>query len=379
MVFLTPMTIDMLFYLTDSLIVEEADHRFGQIKRAVYHLAIQAANGNHAVIGDIKAISHFRAVLQTDFVAGPYFNKIHQNIAFEVVPSFLKYYVEVVLDAPSTRIENDTTIVQVNYSQLIPLESTNKTSLVCEFLNDAEFYAYVLRWFSRQNGANVHFAFNSIDGGGTNMDQNIQKELDAHHITLAIVDTDCRYPSSPINPQGTYGKCIGIGAGNVLFRLVPLEVHELENLIPLNFIDQEFSNRTNNDAEYARKKIAFDYLRKDAEHILPYYDYKKGIKNTLEYRNKPELQTFARTCYELNDDKMATQPDFNVFISTVPDKGYVYTELIGGTGIINMTIEMIKNGNAPEPTLYNFQRNNWNKIGQEMLNWCFARRPEAIH
>lgn len=369
----------MLFYLTDSLIVEDTDHRFNDIRTAVYHLAVQASEGNHAVIGDIDAISFFRKVFVNDFVVGPFFNMIYQNIAFEVVPSFLKYYVEVVLDAPITRIVDDTTIAQVNYSRLIPLETTNKTSLVCEFLYDAEFYAFVLRWYIKILHVNVHCAFNEIDGGGANTHMNIAKELNADHITISILDTDCRFPNAQPEPDSTYSKCVGIGAGNVLYKMLPLEVHELENLVPMNFIDQEFTAWTNNDAEYARKKIAFDYLKKDAENILPYYDYKKGIKNNQEYRSKPELQTFAKLCYEQNDDNMALQPDFNLFMNTIQDKGYIYTELIGGTGVINMALNVIRSGVAPEPVLFVFQHDNWSKIGQEMLNWCIARKPEAIH
>lgn len=371
--------IDMLFYLRDSLIVEENDPRYNDILIAVYHLAVQSANGNHVVIGDVGAITHFRQVFRGDFVAGPFFNKIYQNIVFEVVPNFIKYYIEIVLDSPNTRVEGDKTIAQVEYTNLIPLEATNKTSLVCEFLYDAEFYEFVLRWHIRQLGVNVSFAYAPVDGGGTNTDKNIIKELRQPHITLCILDTDQRYPNAPIDPQGTYGKCIGIGAGNVLFNLVPLNVHEIENLVPMNFIDQEYCSWTHGNAEYARKKTAFDFLKKDAENILPYYDFKKGIKYNGEYRSTPDLQTFAKTCYEQNDNMMAAQPDFNIFVSNLADKTSIYTELIGGTGTINMALKVINSGVAPDPVLFNYQRDNWNIIGQEMLNWCIARRPEAIH
>lgn len=371
--------IDMLFYLTDSLIVEDTDQRYNDIRTAVYHLAVQASEGNHAVIGDVNAITFFRRVFQDDFKVGPFFNRVYQNIAFEVVPSFIDYYVEVVLDAPSSRIVDDKTVTQVNYTRLIPLETTNKTSLVCEFLYDADFYAYVLSWFIKHLNVNVHCAFNKIDGGGTNTHKNIAKELEADHITISILDTDCRYPGAVPEPDSTYAKCIGIGDGNVFYRILPLEVHEIENLVPLNFIDQEFDSWTKGDAEYARKKVAFDYLKKDAENILPFFDYKKGIKYNDDYRNTPELQSFARKCYELNDDKMAIQPDYDQFINTLTNKAYIYTELIGGTGTINIALKVIKSGHAPEPFLFDFQRTNWNTIGQEMLNWCIARKPEAIH
>ena len=120
-------------------------------------------------------------------------------------------------------------------------------------------------------------------------------------------------------------------------------------------------------------------MKKEAESILPYFDYKKGIRYNKDFKNIQELQTFAQKCYEQNDEKMAVQPNFSQFVNTLNDKDYIYTELIGGTGAINMTISLIDSGNAPNPILYQFQEENWNIIGQEMINWCIAREPEAIH
>ena len=370
----------MLFYLTNSLIVDNNDHRYIDICTAIHHLAIQAAEGHHLVIGDIEVISHFRNIFENDFGVGPFFNKLYQNIAFEVIPSFINYYVEVVLNSPSINIEQDgRTVVQLEYSRLITLEASNKTSLVCEFLYDAKFYAYILSWFIKNLGVNVHYAFHIIDGGGTNTCLNINKELASNHITLSILDTDCRYPNAPIDANGTYGKCQEIGKGNVLCKIIPLYVHEVENLVPMNFIDKMFAQWTNGDVEYSRKKVAFDYLKKEAESILPYFDYKKGIKYNDDFRNIPGLQSFAKKCYELNEQKMAIEPDFNQYVNSLNNKDYIYTELIGGTGTINMTLSLINSGNAPNPVLYKFQEDNWNKIGQEMINWCIARKPEAIH
>ena len=74
-------------------------------------------------------------------------------------------------------------------------------------------------------------------------------------------------------------------------------------------------------------------------------------------------QTFAKKCYEQNDERMAMQPNSSLFVSTLNNKDYIYTELIGGTGTIDMTLSLIDNENVPEPVLYQFQEDSWNKIG----------------
>lgn len=368
----------MLFYLTKSLIIDESDARFDDVKRAVYNLAIHAAEGYHAVIGDFEVITFFRNVFEKDYRVGSFFNAVYQNFALEVVPSFIKYYVEVVLEVTYSRTEYNKTIVPVCYTRFIPLETTNKTSIVCEFLYDADFFEFVLKWYIKQLAVNVHYAFNKIDGGGANTHKNIEKELNSDHITISIIDKDCRYPGDSVKSDSTCGKCVGIGLDNVLFKLLLLEVHEIENLVPLNFIDEAFPVWTNNDAEYALKKVAFDHLKSDAENILPYFDYKKGIRYNRDYQSSPALQDFAKKCYELNTEKMNIEPDFNRFINTLNENEYIYTELIGGTGTIRMALRLIEEGSAPNPSLFVFQEDNWEKIGQEMLNWCFARNVEAI-
>lgn len=368
----------MLFYLTNTLIIEKSYPIYNDICKAIFNLAVQCANGNHKLIGDIDVITSFKDIFASNFLVGQLFNKIYQNIAFEVVPSFVNYYVEVVVKSPYVRIEGNKTIAQVEYNRLILLDTTNKTSLVCEFLYDAEFYSFVLKWYIKQLSINVHFAFNQIDGGGTNTYKNIDKELTSNHITLSILDTDCRYPGDTVKKESTYGKCIGIGKGNVLFKLIPLNVHELENLVPLNYVDLKFSSWTKGDVEYARKKRAFDFLRKDADNILPYFDFKKGIKYNDDYRTTPGLQSFAKRCYSQNDEWNKIQPNFNQFVTSLHDKDYIYTELIKGTGTIKMVLELIAEGNVPEPNLCDFQKKTWDIIGQEMLNWCIASNPSNI-
>lgn len=51
---------------------------------------------------------------------------------------------------------------------------------------------------------------------------------------------------------------------------------------------------------------------------------------------------------------------------------------LGGTGTIRNTLELIDSGNAPKPELLTFQRNNWDTIGKAMLDWCIARKSEAL-
>lgn len=60
----------MLFYLTDSLIVEENNPLYKGIYKAVHNLATQVVDGNHLLTASYAAIKHFRNIFRADPIIG---------------------------------------------------------------------------------------------------------------------------------------------------------------------------------------------------------------------------------------------------------------------------------------------------------------------
>lgn len=368
----------MLFYLTDSLIVDKGNPLFMGIYKSVRNLTTQVVDGNHILTASFNVIKHFRYVFKDDLVIGLYFNKLYQDFATAGIPSDLKFYIEVVKENPVCRNENGREICQKTYTYYLNINASSMACLIGEDLNDTKFYEHVLKWFICQKNANYFYSFHGIGGGGKNTYRAILNELDSQHITICIIDTDKKYQQCSIETDSTYGNCINLVHSDVCeYKILPLDVHEIENLIPLNYIDL-FDNWENGDANDTRKKRAFDFLRNNAEEILPYFDYKKGIKNDDSLRNNADYQMFAEKCYMTNLDFVNTEPSFQNFINGLPNKAEVYPNLIGGSGTLNGALDMIDNNTCPQPELLEFQRNNWEVIGQNMLDWCIARMPEAI-
>lgn len=71
---------------------------------------------------------------------------------------------------------------------------------------------------------------------------------------------------------------------------------------------------------------------------------------------------------------------FDSFISSLRT-AIIYPHLIGGSGVLKRTLELIENNQLAdvEPFLFDFQKENWVNIGQAMLNWCVARNMEQIY
>lgn len=60
----------MLFYLTDSLIVEENNPLYKGIYKAVHNLATQVVDGNHLLTASYAAIKHFRNIFGQILLSG---------------------------------------------------------------------------------------------------------------------------------------------------------------------------------------------------------------------------------------------------------------------------------------------------------------------
>lgn len=368
----------MLFYLTDSLIVDQNNPLYKGIYTAVHNLATQVVGGNHLLTADYKAIEHFRTIFGHDPSVGLLFNQLYQNYSMIGVPQDVTTYIEVVKDNPVSRIDHGRNIFQKEFSYYLNIDVCIKARLISEDLNDTIFYGHVLKWFISQTSSNYSFAFHGITGGGKNTYKVVLNELNALHITICIIDTDQKYPGCPPEPNGTYDNCVTkIQSTAVEYKLLPLDVHEIENIIPLNYIDR-FDNWEHGDANDVRKKHAFDFLRNNAEEILPYFDYKKGIKKDDMFKNNPDYRMFVEKCYEANNDLKNNNDSFASYVDSLQDKAEIYPNLIGGTGTINRALEMILNNTCPQPDLLHFQQDNWMKIGQALLDWCIARTPEGL-
>lgn len=364
----------MLFYLTKTLVVDNSDPNLDNILLSVNNIATTVISGNHLLLGDFDSIVFFREKFKDSPVIYALFNELYQNFATQPIPICLTYYIEIVKENPISRNEDDIEIQQIIYSDFTDSDHCIKTQLVCEDLNDCHFYEHVLKWFIDENDCNVSFTCGKLNGGGKNTYRVVDNEIRNKHCTICIVDTDIKFPNDVSAIDSTYGKCRDLKISTPIYKLLPLYVREIENLVPLNYFDHLDWSNSNDE----NNKKSFDYLRKDAEEILPYFDYKKGIKKDEKYKSNIGLQKFAKHCFSQNTEYIEKHPDFETYVNNLNEKECIYPHLLGGCRNMNEIINLINN-KILNPELLNFQRKNWNIIGQNLLNWCIGKKKESIH
>ncbi len=364
----------MLYYLTDSLLVDEKHPKFNIIQQSLKRLGISAVESNHLILGDYDILYQASCWFKHDNELSPLFSKLVQNYSLNVIPPFVKYYLELVLDDPVTRKDdNGRQVAQICPEDVSTLESVAPVGLVVEDLCDADFYNHILDWYKIRCGITANFRYNSIHGGGGRIVEVIKSELRKKHVSLTILDTDMRYPGCDIEKNDTYKKCVKLGRKAPYYKFLPLKVHEIENLIPSNYID--ILDKWENEVGKV-KKNHYDCLKKKAEIMLPYFDIKKGIrKNSI--MADPAYYEFARQCYELNPNLYSKESNFDLYVNSKEEKDVIYEGLI--ENIMKAVLEKIKINDFPSPVLYEFQTKNWEQIGQSMTDWCISRNNESLY
>ena len=86
----------MLYYLTDSLIVDITDSLYQQIYRTIRTLGEAAESSTHLLYGDIGILEKAKEWFASDPILSPLFNKLVENFSINIIPEFITYYIEVV-------------------------------------------------------------------------------------------------------------------------------------------------------------------------------------------------------------------------------------------------------------------------------------------
>ena len=126
----------MLFYLTDSLIVDKDSVDYPSIYNAVRNLASAAFNSYHMLLGDENIVNRLKTWFAEDPVFRPLFDYIANQYVFGI-PSFINYYVEVVKENPQNiREDCGRCIAQMCYSDFRETKNVQSTFLIGEDNND---------------------------------------------------------------------------------------------------------------------------------------------------------------------------------------------------------------------------------------------------
>ncbi|MBP3244448.1 MAG: hypothetical protein J6M59_05030 [Bacteroidaceae bacterium] len=372
----------MILYLIDDLIIngdETTSKEYRDYKHCIRNIANTVIEGNHILRGDYNILCRCIEMFKGDSEYEMFFRDLVNNYATNTIPSDITYYIEVVKNNPQEREENGRVIAQRCINDFYNSSTLYKSKLICEDENDCSFYKFVAEWYIKKEGLKYHLNIAEVGGGGARTINKIKDSLfKEKQLCICIVDTDKKYPQMAISPHSK--DCQKLDNHKCGYRCIVINVHEIENILPLNYIDDliETNQRYNYKLSKEQKKH-FDYLRysNEVEDILPYFDYKNGIKNNEEYIKSADYQKYAKLCWQQNPE-INKDCTFNEYVNKIEKDKHIYKQL--SRTIAADILEYISdNKNAlKEPDLLKFQEKEWIRIGKELVNWGCARVPEGI-
>lgn len=358
----------MLFYLTKSLMVDKGDPEYPRVFEAVKYIASAAYQGKHLVLADYDALVHFRSWFEYDPALGALFSRLIEDYSISSIPSFLGYYIEVVKKL--TPVKRDRRVGQMEYTVFLDSDCASQCSLIGENDYDCKFYRHILQWYLNEHYPNItiRVLYTDVNGSGGDTPSAIKKEIEKRHVSVCIVDVDVKYPGDMPKKDSTCIKCRAVNQIQPFYEYLELDVHEIENLIPYNYLCH--IDRWDGGAK--TKKEAFDRIC-DKPEIMRYFDIKEGVSRSE--RAAGGYYDFGRLCYNSNPDFVLEQTYEEKYSSG--DKT-IYPGL--SDKALKKTLLWLDRRTVNEPpVLLDFQRENWEKIGALLLDFGIARNREVVY
>lgn len=373
----------MIFYLTNSLLVRENDI---DIYKSIFHsairnIAISAIQKSHSIFGDYEILECCAEMFNGDEEIYGFFRSLVNNWSSTPIPTCVTYYMEIVRDNPHERNEGQYVISQRQIDDFCNHTSTIPSHLICEDETDFYFYQFVAEKYLEFNNVSAFLQFtNDACHGCTQALTKSKEHIKLNQTCLCILDSDKTYATKPIKKAAL--DCLNYLNRHRGTRCVVLNVHEVENLLPINYLGPAV--KLNDSYKYKEHKDnlrCFEYLLDctNNELILPYFDYKNGIKFETIKSGDEEYVKFAKLCWSQNPE-ISKGVDFDTYLSNLSDKDYVYNRL--NREVLNYVLSYLSvqktNNSLVDPVLLRFQNAEWNRLGQEMLNWGYACNLEAV-
>lgn len=197
-----------------------------------------------------------------------YYSKVNKYI--NVVYTLGKNRISIVLDKESC---------DVTLEEISRFDISDCTELITENHEDSKMYKTLGKYYARTVGMEKFYIdFEFKMGGGDTTANTFDLSLKKHNrLCMCIVDSDRKFPDD--GPGHTMQRVSDIieGKDQDIWKALLLNVHEVENLIPLKWIEN-----TTKDISNTKKTV--DFLKflisksNEGDKSIYYFDFKNGIK-----------------------------------------------------------------------------------------------------
>lgn len=246
----------MLIWITSESVKDIATN--SEIIPVLEFFAWACRAGKHIIAGDRKA---FESIATSNHIA-PETQKLYSNLS-RLLPTLspirdeLFAYIEIGDKSIRSTIDQSTDkyIIKLPITFFSDSCNVQKTFLLCENLDDAEFYDFIGIAYKHHAGMkDILTRFEKLNGGGSTTAsvyrQKAQSTKDDQRLVLCILDSDKVAPNSSRGSTANDVKTFHENNFARLENLASMKYHilesrELENIIPFTYIKKAFHDDVN--------------------------------------------------------------------------------------------------------------------------------------
>ena len=297
----------MVFELTDTLINEVVVNDADNV-RSLYNLFWGYEEGNLLLVASPELLDFLKMNLHDRF-----FQRIINHLQNTILVHYhVLWQTKIVLDNP----DQDNHEIAINFFK--NTSAIQPPILLCENLDDTRFYSALCKEYFGDIYINTK---NGLGGGGSTVADNLENIINNNdRFCLCVVDSDIKYDGAP--EGGTY-KAIQNKKlkPNSTYDICKLNVHEIENLIPIDKVIQFIKNKR--VRQFAQRLKNID----NTGDILFFYDIKDGISkksierdcNYYKFANKIYQRLQKPSCNITFDQYFASIRQDHVFVPLCPE------------------------------------------------------------
>ena len=379
----------MLFYIDDTIFSYAEKSEFSEEQMMLWTgLALAQWSGKCILTGDHKSVEHLSQCLGTP-VNGIYLS-IHnahamQGALLDAIPRVFVLTADenASMETIPDSIKNKS--VFLNLTDAVQWNLSNGSSLVGENMDDCKFYKLLgEKMRVKREIKGTHINFSCEPGGGSSTSVMYKECVEKKKVpTLCIVDSDQKY--------GKYGSCKNTPSRGGTFQAVkkvdkelsecsqlvpheflPLDVHEVENLIP-SMVLKELQS------ELPAMKDGLEILERlkvisDGDPIL-YYDFKNGIR----YKESTDHCKYWTEIADALGEQFLPIPEDQLTPKQRDGKEQLPASPPFFPILHNRLLECAQNWmeiNTVElDDLDEYLRDHWKQIGLTVLAWGCAMQP----
>lgn len=382
----------MLIFLTDNILETTSEYSESRLMACIENLLMAHFEGKHIVIAKPKTLSNYQRESKFSERAQAALAKIKQFVrknGLDIRKEFI-FYVQVVAASESeiTISGNEQhTIVNIPIGYFEDSSATQKTIILGEHINDAEFFLHLVRAYlttkKALKTAPIKIQAKPIHGGGSSINDIFQAQRKENTFCLCLVDTDCKVPGTKFgntaknlglnqNKQQEWQNIchflsngfITIEKNSALSKAFAINVHEIENLIPTVLIENS-SPKTTNNPVFDKIDVLIKWERDKTNEWRKFIDIKNGLRcyDTKTHKYWADfIQTVAQEKPDCNECHKITECEIIFWVGL-------------GDKILSQVVKyMDKTTPHKIAESFDFNKNNNSlvELTNELLTWCCA-------